>query len=60
IGGNIWDFSVDRGNDEVIKALEAAVDNGNRVKLRYKEKYFQFSWRGDTKYFIYEVEEVPD
>ena len=56
---SLWDFSVDGGKDEVIKQLEEASLNGKRVKLYYKEKFFNLSWRGDTKYFVYKVESVP-
>ena len=60
IGTNMWEFSVRRSNDQVVRDLERAVDEGHRVKLLYREKYFQFSIFGDTKYFVYEVEEVLD
>ncbi len=53
---SIWSFSVDPSADTVIKKLEEAVSSGKRVKLHYKEMYTQFSWRGDTKYFVYKVE----
>lgn len=57
--GNIstdkWAFSVYRGDDEIIKQIEAAQSTNAVVELRYKEKFYQFSWRGDTKYFIEEV-----
>lgn len=56
---SLWDFSVDGGKDEIIKQLEEASLNGKRVKLYYKEKFFNLSWRGDTKYFIYKVETAP-
>ena len=29
---------------------------GERVTLKYSEKFFQFPWNGDTKYFIDDVE----
>ena len=51
-----WAFSVDRGNAEVLEKLEAASLSGDRVKLHYEEKFVQFDWRGDTKYFIVKVE----
>ncbi len=54
----VWDFSV--REDEVMDDLEAAVDHGKRVKLRYHEKFYKLSFFGDTKYFVYEVEEVDD
>lgn len=53
---NIWDFSVE--NADVIKEIETAVDHGKLVKLYYHEKYYQFSWKGDSKYFVYQVEEI--
>lgn len=60
IASNLWDFSVEKGDSTVLKAIEEAVDGSYRVKLRYHEKYFTFFWRGETKYFIYKVEQVGD
>lgn len=54
----VWDFSVREEN--VISDIEAAVDNGKRVKLRYHEKFYKLDIFGDTKYFVYAVEEVDD
>jgi hypothetical protein len=53
-----WAFSVDSGEREVIKVLEDAAQTGERVKLHYEEKFVQFSWRGDTKYFVTRVERL--
>lgn len=50
-----WDFTVDSSQKEVIAAIEKAMLEGSHVKLSYEEKFFQFSWRGDTKYFITKV-----
>jgi len=58
IASSVWEFSVARGNEQVVSAIEDAVDNGSRVKLYYSEKFYQFGWRGDTKYFVYKVEKV--
>lgn len=55
-GTSIWSFSVDASKDTVIRKLEEAVSSGKRVKLHYVEMYTQYSWRGDTKYFVYKVE----
>ena len=33
-----------------------ALKTGERVTLHYSEKFFQFPWNGDTKYFINNVE----
>jgi hypothetical protein len=51
-----WDFTVDNNQKAVIEAIEKAMLDGSHVKLSYEEKFFQFSWRGDTKYFITKVE----
>ena len=52
----VWSFSV--SDENVVKEIEKAVDNGSKVKLRYVEKYFQLDFCGDTKYFVTKVEEV--
>ena len=57
---SVWEFSVYRNDDAIIRAIDKAMDEGYAVKLHYKEKFFQFDWRGDTKYFIYQVEKVED
>lgn len=48
----IWDFSVRSSNQTVIKEIENAVNQGKRVKVYYKEKYFKVPFWGDTKYFV--------
>jgi len=51
-----WSFTVKRSAEDVHEALEKAMSNQKRVKLLYNEKYVQLPWRGDTKYFVYEVQ----
>jgi hypothetical protein len=58
IATRIWDFSVDGGDTEVRQAMDAAIASGQRVKLYYREKYFNWAFRGDTKYFVYKLEVV--
>jgi hypothetical protein len=53
-----WEFSVYPGDDETRRELTKAMDEGYRVKLTYEEKLFQISFRGDSKYFITDVERV--
>ncbi len=50
-----WPFSVK--DAAVANQLETA---GERkfLKLYYKQKMVQLSWLGDTKYFVYKVEEA--
>ena len=53
-----FDFSVNGGDTELIKTLEAVALSGERVNLKFKKRYMQFFWRGDTKYFVTEVERL--
>ncbi len=53
---NIWKFSVKGSEDELNNKLQQALLNGKRVKVHYDEKFFQFDWRGDTKYIVDEVD----
>lgn len=52
----VWEFSV--RDKDVVKQIERAVDNGSKVKLFYKEKFYKLSFLGDTPYFVYNVEEI--
>ena len=54
----IWAFSVYRGNDEVKGRLVEAMENGQRVRLYYNERYTKLFWYGDTAYFIDKVEVI--
>ncbi|MEM7372209.1 MAG: hypothetical protein AAF587_26560 [Bacteroidota bacterium] len=60
ISPNVWAFSVYRDDDAIVRAIDDAMDQGYAVKLHYKERFYQFDWRGDTKYFIYQVEKVEE
>ncbi|MEM9050844.1 MAG: 6-phosphogluconate dehydrogenase [Bacteroidota bacterium] len=60
-----FDFSIYKDDTELIKELEEVALSGERVRLRYEEKYISLPWRGDTKYFVTEVERsdnpnIPD
>ena len=54
---SLWSFSVGGSADEITKQLDEALLNGRRVRLFYKEKYVRFPWQGDSKYFVYKVEQ---
>ena len=58
IASKYWDFSVDKGNASVIKALEDAMTSKHEVRLHYREKVVQFNWRGETKYYVDSVNMV--
>ncbi len=51
-----FSFSIEGGNQELIDELNAAALAGERVNLKYIERYIQVSWRGETKYFAIGVE----
>jgi hypothetical protein len=54
--GSVWEFSVEDNRTDVIQAIEKAMDENKRVKVHYEEKFFKFSWRGDTKNFATKIE----
>ena len=51
--GNIWDFSV---RDQYLYKKLASLE-GKKVTLSYEENFRKIFWHGDTKYFIFDVEE---
>ncbi len=53
-----FDFSVDGGNQALVKELEQVALSGERVNLEYIKRYATFAWRGDTKYFVEKVERL--
>src|SRR6476660_34481 len=54
----LWDFSVRDGDDAVRKDIDDAIAVNAKVKLYYHEKYFRWSFFGDTKHFVYKLERV--
>lgn len=51
-----FDFSIEKNKPEIITELEAVALTGERVNLHYIKRYLKFPWRGETKYFITDVE----
>ena len=54
----LWDFSVRDADDTVRKDIDDAIAVNAKVKLFYHEKYFRWSFFGDTKHFVYKLERV--
>jgi hypothetical protein len=50
------DFSVESKEEDALKALQEVSLSGERVNLKFKRRFMRFFWRGETKYFIVEVE----
>lgn len=55
-----FDFSVKKGNPELVKQLEEVALSGERVNLFFVKYYFAFPWRGDTKYFVTKIERLEN
>lgn len=53
-----FDFSVETGEEALIKELEQVALSGERVNLYYIKRYATFPWRGDTKYFATRIERL--
>jgi hypothetical protein len=51
-----FDFSVESNEKEVIEQLNEVALSGERVNLHFKKRFMSFAWRGETKYFITQVE----
>lgn len=50
-----FQFSVFKDDEHIYEALEQASLSGERVQIKYKEKYSVLFWRGETPYFVYEI-----
>lgn len=57
---DFWEFSVPLNDEKVRNEINDAAIKGYRVKLIYDEKVYAFQWRGDTRYFVKEVEKVVE
>lgn len=53
---NLWQFTVESGDEKLSKDIEDAMTSGKRVKLHYEQRYMKFSWMGDTEYFVTKVD----
>jgi hypothetical protein len=51
-----FDFSVESSNTSVINELQQVSLSGERVNLYFVKRYMIFPWRGDSKYFVNQVE----
>ena len=57
IVSEVFNFSIEKGNQELIDKLTAAALSGKRVNLKYKERYSVLFFRGETKHFAVGLEE---
>lgn len=54
----IFEFSIPKDNDSIFSLLQEVALSGERVNVRYQEKYITVPWRGDTKYFVNGVDRL--
>ena len=52
----VFEFSVEKGQDSLYHKLEEVSLSGERINLYYVERYAVLPWRGSTKYFVEKVE----
>lgn len=50
-----FEFSIEKDREDMIRQLEELALSGERVRVRYEEKYVVLPWRGETKYFITDI-----
>ncbi len=55
-----FDFSVEKKDTEVISELKAVALTGERVNLHFVKRYTIFPWRGDTRYYVTQVERLME
>ena len=53
-----WNFSIARGDDEIIAKIQEAMATERRVELSFREKFYKLSLLGDTPFFITDVKFV--
>lgn len=58
IVGNVWEFSVEKGNKEIIDAIDKAMSDGGRYRLYYKQSLWIPWWTAGTNYLVWKVEKV--
>lgn len=54
-----FNFSVESGDDALLKTLEEVSLSGERVNLYYIERYRALPWRGSTRYFVTRIDRSP-
>ena len=53
-----FDFSIEKGEQELIQRLQDVALSGERVNLHYIKRPAHFFWRGDTRYFATGVDRL--
>jgi hypothetical protein len=53
-----FDFSIEKGDQELIEKLQEVALSGERVNLHFIKRPARFFWRGDTRYFATSVDRL--
>ena len=56
----VFDFSIPKGDTALYKTLEHVSLTGERINMHYTEKLVKLPWNGDTKYFVTEIDRLPN
>ncbi len=56
----VFEFSVEPSDEDVVTQLQEVSLSGERINLRYEERYAKIPWLGETKYFVKEVERIEN
>ena len=56
----VFEFSIESDQEEIIRSLEEVSLSGERVNLHYVERYRALPWRGSTRYFVTKVVQSGD
>ena len=56
LGTKVFEFSIESDNEDLLERLRAAQLTGERVNLKFEQKYFKYFWNGETKYFAIGLE----
>lgn len=57
---NTWEFSIPKDRPDIYEKLQKVSLTGERVNVKYEEKYATLWWRGETNYFVVDVERQSD
>lgn len=57
---NTWQFSVSKGNQEMIDKIQSAMDKAKPIRLTYHRYFWLWPWTASTNYLIKDVVEIKE
>jgi prepilin-type N-terminal cleavage/methylation domain-containing protein len=55
LSANVWEFTIPNDRQDLVDAVQAAMDKNLTVRIRYIEKGYSSPFEGDTRYRVVEV-----